>query len=134
MEWLTFIVGDEFLALEARYVYRVIDNAKIIPVPLSPASHLGLIYYRGELFNVLYLALLLHQGETRLPVSYRIILLKWSGKRLALVPDQIGELLWMEDKDRAVAVSPLEDHPIQLITPQYVWKKLLEQLDGFRQV
>ncbi|MEE8540910.1 MAG: chemotaxis protein CheW [Desulfobacterales bacterium] len=133
MEWLTFFVGEAHMALEARYVYQVIDDAQITPVPLSSECCLGLIYYRGELFDVLHLAPLLQQTENRAPETDRIILLKWSGRKLALVPDRMGELLWLEE-DCGEPIDSRTGPKIRLITPKKIWQRLLEQPHGFRKV
>jgi len=136
MEWLTFIAGEKELGMEAGHVYRVVDDARITPVPGTPACHMGLIYHRGELFDVVHLGTLLSGAATsaaRPLNAYRwIILLKWAGKKLALVPDRIVGLLWLDDTQEGCRAVTRENRTVMRITPGEIWKKLMELPYGFK--
>lgn len=134
MEWFTFKVGDEHFGIETQYIYRVVDDVKVTPVPLTPACHMGVIYYRGELFDVLHLGRLLKGEKVQEKQGRWTILMKWSGKRLALVPDKVIGLLWIEDQDRRQTVSSREKDAIRFIKPEYLWNKILELSYGYQQI
>jgi len=126
MELFTFQARDQILGIDAQYVYRVVDDIDIAPAPLSPACYLGLLYYRGELFDVIDIASLLGQGKADMAGSFRVILVRWSGKKFALVPDRIIGLLCIEDKEEGQTVCAKENHVVRPITPDQIWNELLK--------
>lgn len=150
MEWFAFKGGDEYLGIEAQYIHRVVDEVKVTPVPLVPDCHRGLMYYRGEVFDVIHIGSLLGQREAVYPPASpessrwragdenpRIILLKWSSKKLALAPDHIIGLVSVEDNKRGQTVyapSPAErddggqkeKYVVRLIAPDHIWEKVSE--------
>ena len=130
MELFTFKVADEVLGIDARYVYRVVENVKITPVPLAPPGHLGLIYYRGELFDAIDVVSLLGKRKEDLKEEYRLILVKWSDKKMALVPDGIEGLLWIEFGKNTGPGYELGNYAARHITPEYIWNTLLNHPYG----
>jgi hypothetical protein len=97
MELLSFKAAGEYMGMEAQYVHRIVNEEKITPLPLVPFPHMGLMYYRGEVFDVIHVGSLLKGGEARYDENTRVIILKWATKKLALVPDHIIGLVWVED-------------------------------------
>lgn len=126
MELFIFKSGEEYLGIDASYVYRVVEEIKITPVPMVPPYYLGLLYYRGELFEVVDIAGLLGSGKAKLKGNPRIILLKWSDKKLAVIPDVISGLLWIEDKKGEDTIFAEGNHSVRVVTPEQIWKRLLE--------
>ena len=124
MEWFSFMAADEHLGIETHYIYRVVDDVKITPVPLTPSCHMGLLYHRGELFDVVHVGNLLKQEELKRKEEGWIILLKWSGKKLGLCPDKVKGLVWIEDQEGSQPVHTGEKETIRLITPELIWNKL----------
>ena len=135
MEWFAFKAGDEYLGIEAQYIHRVVDEVKVTPVPLVPQCHMGVMYYRGEVFDVIHIGSLLGKSEAVCKENSRIILVKSSSKKLALVPDKILGLIWVEDnKGKQTAYAPSlaqrdgagqeEEYAVRLITPEHIWKKI----------
>jgi chemotaxis signal transduction protein len=100
MELFAFQSGHEILGIPPLQVVRVVENIPIIPVPLTPPCHLGLIYQRGELYDVVDVNCLLYLGTAVARSHPRLILTKWSDRRLALVPDRILGLVWPKDDTR----------------------------------
>lgn len=125
MEWLTFKVGEEIFAIETRFVYRVVDELNIAPVPLMPECYLGLAYHRGELFDIIHLGALLKRAAGRLARKGRVLLLKWPGRRLGLMVEEVKGLSW--DEAHAAIESPAtrENGPPMPITPQHLWDRLM---------
>ncbi|MCP4667329.1 MAG: chemotaxis protein CheW [Deltaproteobacteria bacterium] len=126
MEWFTFQARKEVLGIDAQHVYRVVDDVKVTPVPLTPECHLGLIYYRGELFTVIDIINMLGYGKANVEKNAPIILVKWSDKNLALVSDQIGGLLWIEDEAETLSTYGKGNHTVRPITPETIWNTLLK--------
>jgi len=126
LELFTFKVADEYFGIDTRHVYRVVEDASITPVPLAPPSYLGLMYYRGELFDVIDIVSLLGKRKEGLKDKYRIILVKWSDKKMALVPEGIVGLLWIEDEKNTDNVYEGESYATRHITPDYIWSTLLK--------
>jgi chemotaxis signal transduction protein len=126
MELFIFKSAEEYLGIDANYVYRVVEEIKITPVPIAPPYYLGLIYYRGELFEVVDIVGLLGSGKTELKANPRIILLKWSDKKLAVIPDRISGLLWIEDKKGQDKIFAEGNHYVHIVTPEHIWKRLLK--------
>lgn len=126
MELFIFKSAGEYLGIEADYVYRVVEEIKITPVPMAPPYYLGLIYYRGELFEVIDLVGLLGTGKVTSAEKPRIILLRWTDKRLAVIPDDISGLLWIEDKKVRDRVFTEDHHSVRLLSPEQIWKTLLK--------
>lgn len=131
MEWFAFKAGDEYLGIEAQYIHRVVDEVKVTPVPLVPDCHRGLMYYRGEVFDVIHIGSLLGQGGAVYLENSRIILMKWSTRKLALVPDHIIGLICVGDTKREqTAYAPDDGHKkeyaLRLIAPEHIWEKVSE--------
>ena len=105
-----------------------------VPVPLTPPGYAGLIYYRGELFDVADLGVIIGKPN---PAKYQRklnILLKWNQKGMALAADEIIGLKSVEKEDGKQESFTLEGIPIKLITPECVWKMLSELPYGPRQI
>ncbi len=138
MECLTFKAAGRHLGIEIRYIHRVVDEFTITPVPLLPSCHLGLLYYRGELFDVIDLGNLLEERKDVKPgavgKNHRIILLKWNQKNLALVPDEIIGLNRVEDRKEEDGFNSQGELKIELITPDHIWEMLSGLSYGYGKV
>lgn len=115
MELFAFQAGNEILGIPPLQVVRVVENVPITPVPLMPPCYLGLIYHRGELFDVVDVSCLLYLGTAVARNQPRIILTKWSDHRLALVPDRILGLVWPAEETEAE--SQQEPHARHNVPP-----------------
>lgn len=133
MQWFAFKVADEVLGIDVQHVYRVVDDAQITPVPLLPICYLGLIYFQGEVFEVIDIVNLLGHGEANLKGDSRIILVKWAHKKLALVTDKIVGLLWIENDNSEKTVFK-NKHTMRHITPEYIWNTLLKLPYGHQKI
>jgi chemotaxis signal transduction protein len=140
MKLFVFKAKDKYIGIESEYIYRVIDDYKVTPVCLTPKSYAGLIFYRGELFDVINFRLLLGDSEdsecayNELILNQRLIIVKWHNKKLALIPDEIVGMIWIEDNCEELSMYHYEDKNIHLIKPDYIWKKLLELSYGYQQI
>jgi chemotaxis signal transduction protein len=121
----------------------VVDEVDVAPVPLTPPCYAGVLYHRGELYDVVHMGALVRQRggeptpakEAVVPAT-RIILLKWVNRKLALIPDEIRGMVWMDngslDKDSEPG-RPLE-LSARLISPDQIWQWLTELSYGPDQV
>jgi chemotaxis-related protein WspB len=124
MEYVTFKAGDEYLGIEARYIHRVVEEVNVIPVPLVPTCYMGLMYYRGEVFDVVHAGSLLGNSKATARETTRIIVLKWSNKKLAVVPDHIAGIRRVEDYKRGKASFRFQDYTMRIVTPEEIWEKV----------
>ncbi len=127
MDCFVFEAGGKCLGIEARYVYRVADKADLTPVPLLPPCHAGILYHRGELFDVIDLARLLKKGEAGTSGRHpRVILLRWDQRKLGLIPDRIIGVTWLDNETDRETAFTREGLPIHIWTPEAIWHRLSE--------
>ncbi|MBW1783054.1 MAG: chemotaxis protein CheW [Deltaproteobacteria bacterium] len=126
MECFIFEAAEKYLGIEAQYIYRVADDVAPTPVPLTPPCHVGIIYYRGDLFDVIDMGRLL--GDERSPSNGHpyVILLKWGQRKLGLIPYRIVGMEWIEDSDSTQIVITKDGRTIQMITLEEIWEILSE--------
>ncbi|MGB5157508.1 chemotaxis protein CheW [Desulfobacterium sp. N47] len=140
MKIFVFKAKDKYFGIESEYIYRIIDDYKITPVCLTPQCYAGLIFYRGELFDVINIRLLLGYSEysestyNEPDENQRIIIVKWHNKKLAVIPDEIIGIIWIDGNFEGFNSYHHENKDIYLITPDYIWKKLLELSYGYQQI
>ena len=126
MECFIFETAEKYLGIEAQHIYRIADDVKPAPVPLVPSCYVGIIYYRGNLFDVVDMGSLMGKGRSLLNGNPYVILLKWNHRQLGLIPDRIVGLEWIEDSNGTQTVFTKAGRAIQMITPGEIWKILSE--------
>lgn len=140
MKIFVFKAKNKYMGIESEYVYRIIDDYKITPVCLTPKCYAGLIFYRGELFDVINIRLLFERSgyseniDDESVKNQRIIIIKWHNKKLAIIPDEIIGMIWIDGKSEGLNSYYHENKEINLITPDHIWKKLQELSYGYQQV
>ena len=113
------------MGIEARYVYRIANEVSPASVPLLPACHVGIIYYRGDLFDVIDVGRLLRNESSLINGNPYVILLKWDQHKLGLIPDRIVGLEWIEDTTDNIQTALTRDgRTIRIITPGEIWEIL----------
>lgn len=130
MDCFIFEAAEKCLGIEARYVYRIADDARPAPVPLLPSCHVGIIYYRGDLFDVIDAGRLLGNESSLLSGTLYVILLKWDQRKLGLIPNRIVGMKSIEDVNATHTVFTRDGHAIQIITPEEIWKILTDLTYG----
>ncbi|MBI5590027.1 MAG: chemotaxis protein CheW [Deltaproteobacteria bacterium] len=126
MEIVAFSVDGRLYGLDAQHVNRVIENIKIFSAPFMPKCHMGLLFYRGELYDVIDVGLLFNQKISVKDSHSRIILMKWDRNKLAIIPDVVTGLVWIDDKAIHRGASTSHGQTIDLITPESLWSRLLK--------
>jgi len=137
MEVFAFRAANKYLGIEGQYVHRVVDDLPIAPVPFMPPCHAGLIYFRGELFDVIDLSRFLGDKESEISETKkgcRVILLKWAHRKLALIPEEIVGMIWIETDEAGQTVETVGGDSVQIMTPDDVWSSLTERHYGPHQI
>lgn len=134
MDCFIFEAAGKHLGIEAHYIYRIVDSVKPAPIPLLPSCHAGIIYDRGDLFDVIDVGRLLDkESSSPSDKSPYVILLKWNQRKLGLIPKRIIGIKWVQDTadtGTSQTVFTSEGRTIQLITPEEIWKLLSDLLYG----
>ena len=126
MECFIFGAAEKCLGIETEYIYRIADDIQIFPVPLAPPCYKGLIYFRGDLFDVVDVGSLMGGERSLLNGNPYIILLKWGQRKLGLISDEIIGITRIEDNNGGQTVFTKEGRTVDLITPEKIWKILSE--------
>ena len=124
MDLFIFETAGHYIGIEAKYIYRIADNASIVPVPLMPACYEGLIYYRGDLFDVIDMGRFMEKEVSRFDDDPYIILLKWDTGQLGLIPDRIVGMKWVEDNGGTGTVFNRRGDTVRVMTPEEIWTRL----------
>lgn len=126
MEIVAFSVDGRLYGFHAQHVNRVIEKVNIFPAPFMPECHMGLLFYRGELYDVIDAGILFNQNKSAMDSHSRIILMKWNRKRLAIIPDVVVGLMWIDDQAFDQGTLTAHGETIDLITPESFLSRLLE--------
>ncbi|MDZ7699607.1 MAG: chemotaxis protein CheW [Deltaproteobacteria bacterium] len=124
MEYFVFKVRDRYFAIGAHYVYRIVDDLMVTPVPLLPACYEGLSYYRGELFDVVNADIIVGKEKEASKKSAYIILLKWDQHNLGLIPDHIVGLKWIDEENPQETDLMVDGLLVKVVTPEAVWQSI----------
>jgi len=124
MDCFVFEASGKCLGIEARYIYCIADEVRLAPVPLLPSCHVGIIYHRGDLFDVIDAGQLLGNESSLSAKTPYVILLKWDQRKLGLIPNRIVGMKSIEDVNATQTVFIRDEHAIQMITPGEIWKIL----------
>ncbi|MFH0994905.1 MAG: chemotaxis protein CheW [Pseudomonadota bacterium] len=126
MEIVAFSIDGRLYGLDAQHVNRVIEKVNVFSVPFMPGCHLGLLFYRGELYDVIDAGILFNQKTSVMDSHSRIILMKWNRNKLAIIPDVVLGLVRSDDPVIDPGASTAHGQMIDLITPESLWTRLLE--------
>jgi len=124
MECVIFDAAEKCLGIETEYIYRIADDIQVSPVPLTPPCCRGLIYFRGDLFDVIDVGSLMGKERSLPNGNPYVILLKWGQRKLGLISDKIIGITWIEDNNGSRTVFTKEGRTVELITPEEIWKIL----------
>ena len=124
MECFFFEAAEKCLGIESGYIYRIADDIQITPVPLAPTCYRGLIYFRGDLFDVIDVGSLMGKVRSLPNGNPYVILLKWGQRKLGLISDKIIGITWIEDSNGSRTVFTKEGRTVELITPEEIWEIL----------
>lgn len=97
---LVFERGGRRYGVPMSNLVRIIEQPRIAPVPLTPPSHLGLLYHARTLHPVVDVAVL--QGDLPASESSRTVILDAGGAEVALVADRIVRVAALPSGDDVV--------------------------------
>jgi chemotaxis signal transduction protein len=126
MEIVAFSIDGRLYGIDAQHVNRVIEKVNIFSAPFMPECHRGLLFYRGELYDVIDAGILFNQKTSVMDSHSRIILMKWNRNKLAIIPDVVLGLVQIDDPAIDPGASTAHGQTIDLITPDSLWTRLLE--------
>jgi chemotaxis signal transduction protein len=127
-EIFAFRAANRLVGIETRHVYRVVDEADLLPAPFTPPCYMGVIYHRGEIFDVIDAGAALYSSPPGgCGKNSRVILLKWDGYRLGLVPEAVSGLMAHPDGGSG-------EDAVQLLDPGSIRERALELHDGFIEI
>jgi purine-binding chemotaxis protein CheW len=92
LELVTFRLRGEVYAVEARYVYEIMQLPQITIVPCSPEYLQGVINLRGEILAVFDFNRLFGLGRSTIEETSRLIVLGESHPEFAFVADAVEEV------------------------------------------
>jgi len=130
MDYFIFEAGEKYLGIAVQYIYRIADDIKTTPVPSVPSCYRGLIYYRGDLFDVIDVGSLMGKERFLSNGNPYLILLKWDQRKLGLVSDKIIGIKWIEANNGNRTVFTEDGSTVELITPEEIWKNVSELAYG----
>ena len=124
MDVFIFEAGQTYFGIKAKYIYRIADGIKVVPVPLLPEAYAGLIYYRGDLFDVIDMGVLMGKSASFLRDDPYILLVRWNGGRLGLIPGRIIGMKSMEETGERQVPFSEGKKMAKLIDPHEIWQAL----------
>lgn len=104
LETVTFRLGTESYAVEARYVYQIMAQFQITAVPRTPDFLFGVINLRGEILAVFDLNLLFGLGAHTPEGTSRLIVLGEGQPQFGFVADAVNQVTTLK---AAELTSPL---------------------------
>jgi len=103
LEIVTFRLGGESYAIEARYVYEIMARFQITAVPRTPEFLFGVINLRGEILAVFDLNPLFGLGAHTGEGTSRLIILGEAQPQFGFVADAVDEVTMLKS---AELISP----------------------------
>ncbi len=134
MNVFAFDVDGELFGFEARLVYRILEDVQVTPVCFTPEAYIGLIYYRGELFDAVDPAPLVERRAADLSEKIRYIVIRWSVHKMAIAVVRIAGLVWTETDPADGVCRTGEGQDVRLLDPDRIWETLRSQPYGPGQV
>lgn len=130
----TFNIGDEIFGVDILLTKEIGKIQEITKVPQSPEFILGLMNLRGQIVTIMDPGVFLDQQSTVAPEERRLIILKtedeleplrkneliagnhMSSDKLAIVIDQIGDVIEIESSDILGPPPNLSGHKKEIVT------------------
>ena len=131
MEWFEFEIENKPFHIASKFIFQVLHEASVAPVPFVPDCYIGLTFYRGELFDVIHMASLFgDKKETGKDRKKTLVLIKWDNKKLALAPDRVVGLVHVDIQNEEKKLLIRKKEELNTITPQIIIDRLLAEHYG----
>ncbi|RKP49889.1 purine-binding chemotaxis protein CheW [Cohnella endophytica] len=98
-KYLTFSLGDEYYAIEIKYVTEIIGMQPISEVPELPEYVKGIINLRGKIIPVMDVRLRFKKPVVSYNDRTCVIVIEISGISIGLIVDLVSEVMVIPDDD-----------------------------------
>ena len=92
----TFRVNDNLYGVDVQVVQEVTKGSPLTMVPLASPSVAGLLNLRGQIVTALDLSFLLGKPKPFDPDLMGFVICRWEGHLIALVVDEIGDVIELD--------------------------------------
>ncbi len=113
MHILAYRVEDRFCGLPLSEVERVVPAVEVIPLIDAPPAVLGVINVAGGVLPVVSVRRVLGLPERPMELSDRLIIARWSSRRVALLADSVEGVLERSESE-VVRADRIVDGPSHL--------------------
>jgi purine-binding chemotaxis protein CheW len=118
-QYSTFKVQDHWYGVDVQIVQEVTKALDITRVPLAPHSILGLINLRGQIATAVGLRELFETGDSPLNGTYNNVICNCENLLVALVVDEIGDVLELDSEQFTTVPETVAPHVRQFLTGVY---------------
>ncbi|MBW7858416.1 MAG: purine-binding chemotaxis protein CheW [Leptonema sp. (in: Bacteria)] len=122
-EFLTWYVGEQIYGLDLERCKEVEKNLRLTSVPYSKSHIAGIVNLRGDVVTVIDLRKLLRKETTAYPEVLQIIRLKSNHSQIALIAEQIDDILTIDEKQLEAAGAHLDEEESYFIEHVVITKK-----------
>jgi len=103
---VVFQLGQEFFALETKYITEIRNYSEVTPVPCTPDFVIGITNIRGQIFSVLDIRKSMNTDEQSVDDQTSILLLSHKGLDVCLMVDRLLQKHSVSRRDiKSVAAS-----------------------------
>ena len=110
--FLTFLMGDRYLALPLERVERVIRMAALIPLPDAPSWVVGILNFHGTILPVIDLRKRLGLSDREVDLAQRILVIRTKRRKLGVLADAADEVIFVSEEHRALPEGSLRESPL----------------------
>lgn len=122
-EFLTWYVGDQIYGLDLERCKEVEKNLRLTSVPFSKPYIAGIVNLRGDVVTVIDLRKLLRKETATYPNVLQIIRLKSNSNQIAIIAEQIDDILTIDEKQLETAGAHLSEEESYFIEHVVITKK-----------
>lgn len=98
--YLVFKLNKEICAVEASFVEEILKVQNVAKVPTAPKHIFGIISRRGNIVTVFDLKYFYLGESTSIEEDSKMIILRFNGKRAALIVDSVVDFVSVEDRQK----------------------------------
>ncbi len=115
----TFHVGDFYCGIHTKEVIELTKDLEVTPVPLAPASILGLLNLRGQIVTAIDMRVRLSCERKEISSDSIGIFYKHSGSFFSFVVDRVNEIIELDEKDFEPPPSNLTGPALNFVAGVY---------------
>ena len=105
---VSFTLDNQLIAIPLSFVERIVRAVEVTPLRKAPGTILGIIDYRGEIIAVLNIRIRLGFPERPIASTDRLMIIRTSRRRMALVADEIRDVI-TQNKGRTATSDMFTD-------------------------